>query len=361
MNLVCIAGVRLFFLSIVIAARIDGSGPESLIDPARLMSNLRDLPTARAVRGTIESQQGLIKTEELIQRRLKDLGYEPTSQDLAWNLNYQSKQEQKAGLPGVLPETTDDLAAHTWHNFIVDIPGKELPQEVLILSAHFDAAPGAPGADDDGTGVAALLEIARVLKDKPMRRTVRLIFFNLEEAGLHGSIEYVRTRDKKETIVGMVSLEMLGFFSDKPNSQKSPLPKIEGVFDPPTVGDFIGMATIKKFQPFSQRLNKEMLACAPGLKTVVADFVPFAPPDFMRSDHAPFMAAGLPGVMLTDTSNFRNPNYHKPTDTIDTLDEARFALVVRAVAGAAYRIAEPVSPPSTGPNKEPRAAEPGVK
>ncbi len=340
---------------------VAGDGPETKVDAARVMATLRALPTARAVRGSVESQQGLIKTEELVGQWLKDLGYEPKVQDLTWNLKYQSEQEQKAGLPGKLPATTDELAAHTWHNFIVEVPGTELPKEVLILSAHFDAAPGAPGADDDGTGTAALLEIARVLKDQPMRRTVRMIFFNLEEAGLHGSIQYVKQRDKTETIVGMVTLEMLGYFSDKPNSQKSPIPKIEGVFEPPTVGDFIGMATVKKHQAFSQRLNKEMLASAPGLKTVVVDFVPIAPPDFLRSDHAPFMLAGLPGVMLTDTSNFRNPNYHKPTDTVETIDEARFILVTRAVAGAAYRIAEPFPAPAEPPNKEPRAAGPGVK
>ncbi len=359
MNLTCLACLLPLILSAGVASEIADNRPESLIDSARLTATLRALPTARAVRGTIESQQGLIKTEDLIQQWLKELGYEPKVQDLVWNLKYQSEQEKKAGLPGKLPDTTDDLAAHTWHNFIIDLPGKELPEEVLILAAHFDAAPGAPGADDDGTGTTALLEVARVLKDRPMRRTVRLIFFNLEEAGLHGSIQYVKSRPKGEKIIGMVSLEMLGYFTDKPGSQKSPIPKIEGVFDPPTVGDFIGIATVKRHQPFSQRLNKEMLASAPGLKTVVADFIPIAPPDFMRSDHAPFMLAGLPGVMLTDTSNFRNPNYHKPTDTVETLDMDRFTLVTRAIAGAVYRIAEPFSPAE--PNKEPRTAEPGVK
>ena len=322
-------------------------GPESLIDSARLMANLRELPTARAARGDEASQRGLIKTEELLTQKLKDLGYTPRVEALVWNRKYQAEAEQKLTTPEARkPIPDDELASHIWHNLIVEIPGKELPGEVLVLSSHFDAAPKAPGADDDGTGVAGLLEIARVLKDQPMRRTVRLIFFNLEEVGLKGSSEYVKHLKEgpaaDEKIIGMVSLEMLGYFSDKPNSQKSPIPKIEGVFDPPTVGDFIGMGTIKKFQEFSQRLNKEMLASEPKLKTVVADFIPIAPPDFLRSDHAPFMLSGIPAVMLTDTSNFRNPNYHKPTDTVETIDQDRFTLVIRAVPGAAYRIAEPV-------------------
>ena len=105
------------------------------------------------------------------------------------------------------------------------------------------------------------------------------------------------------------------------------------------MGDFIGLGTIKAFAPFCDRFAEEMRSAAPELKVLVVDFPPITPPDFLRSDHAPFILAGLPGVMLTDTSNFRNPNYHRPTDTIATLDPARFALTVRAVAGATEAIA----------------------
>ncbi len=348
------------------SGRVDG--PAALVDRNRLKGTLTALPTKRAVRGNIAHQQGLVETEALVQKWLRDLGYEPKLQALQWNLKYQAEQEFKGGVPEGLrsPQTTDELAAHVWHNVYVDLPGKELPKETLILSCHFDAAPNAPGADDDGTGVAALLEVARVLKDKPMKRSVRLIFFNLEEARLKGSVEYVKVAlPKDEKVIGMVSLEMLGYFSDKPNSQRSPIGKIEGVFDPPTVGDFIGIATIKSFSDFARRLDTEMRAAAPGLKVVVADFVPVPLPDFVRSDHAPFMLGGMPGVMLTDTSNFRNPNYHRPTDTVDTIDMERFTLVARGVAGAAYAIAGPVGAPAaaepSAPNDKPRAKEPGAK
>ncbi len=150
----------------------------------------------------------------------------------------------------------------------MNIPGRELPNEVVLIGAHFDAVPGAPGADDNGTGTAALLEVARVLKNHPTKRTIRLVFFNLEECGLVGSSRYVdqagpdwkggknregQAQPATEKIVGMVSLEMLGYFSDEPNSQKSPLPPIKDVFDPPTVGDTIAVtwasrATRRLFQ-----------------------------------------------------------------------------------------------------------------
>ncbi len=316
------------------------------------MHTLASLPIKRAARGDIEDQRGLIATEALIVRDLKAMGYTPELQALSWNLSNQAAAEKRAGATDrrEAKESDPELASRTWHNIIVEIKGAELPGEVLILSAHFDAVPGAPGADDDGSGTAALLEIARALHGRPLKRTVRLIFFNLEEIGLKGSADYVRAyraagaSGMREHLIGMVSLEMLGYFSDSPGSQRSPIPKIESVFDPPTVGDFIGMGTIKAYSPFCRRFDEELRKAAPGLKTVVVDFPPIAPPDFMRSDHAPFMLAGLPAVMLTDTSNFRNPNYHKPTDTIETIDPARFALVVQGVAGAAAAIAEDDSP-----------------
>lgn len=358
--------------------------PETLVDPDRVMANLAALPTSRAARGDIASQQGLIATEDLIIARLKEMGYTPTLEDLSWNLNKQAAMEEKLRKetrpkpdskpdqpePGaqaplqptppsvdtrMAPETTPDLASHTWHNIIVEFPGRDLPKEMLIVGAHFDAVPGAPGADDNGTGVAALLEAARVLKDRPMRRSVRLIFFNLEELGLYGSKDYVRRIRKRvqngdEKIVGMVSLEMLGFFSDAPNSQRTPIPRIEGVFEPPTVGDFIGIATIRDFQSFCRAWAGAMKHASPDLKIVYADMFPFAPPDFLRSDHAPFLLSGMPALMLTDTSNFRNPNYHKPTDTLATIDKTRFVQVVRGVAGAIDTLANapdaPAPPPS---------------
>ncbi|MBX3377653.1 MAG: M20/M25/M40 family metallo-hydrolase [Phycisphaeraceae bacterium] len=340
----------------------DRAAPAAMIETARLEASIRGLPTKRAARGDVAHQKGLLETEALLELWLKDLGYTPRRLPLTWNLKYQADEEKKAGVPESqqAPETNAGLAERTWHNIVVELPGKTLPKEVLILACHFDAVPGAPGADDNGTGVAALLEIARVLKGVPMERTVRMIFFNLEEVGLRGSMEYVkRDLPKDEKVIGMVSLEMLGYFTDAPNSQRSPIGKIEGVFDPPTVGDFIAIATIQKFSEFARRLDAEMRAAAPGLKTVVADFMPVAPPDFLRSDHAPFMLTGKPGVMLTDTSNFRNPHYHKPTDTIETLDMERFTLVVRGVAGAAHAIAGPIppAPKAPGANEKPRTGE----
>lgn len=340
-----------------------GVRPAELVDQARLIAKLEALPTQRAALGDIAHQQGLVETEELLLAQLRAMGYEPVLQPLSWNIERQRQHEARLAERGTvqprpMPETTDELASRTWNNIIVELPGVDLPSEVLIIGAHFDAVPGTPGADDNGTGTAALLELARVLKDVPMRRTVRLIFFNLEEIGLRGSVEYVRQNratfeSGKERLIGMVSLEMLGYFSDEEGSQRSPVPPIPGVFEPPTTGDFIAIATVRAHQAFSQRLGMEMRAAEPDLNVLVADFFPISPPDLLRSDHAPFMLAGLPGVILTDTSEFRNPHYHKITDTVDTLDHVRFTMVVRAVAGAVHAIAEPAREEAPGEKQAP--------
>ena len=220
-------------------------------------------------------------------------------------------------------------------------------------------------------------ELARVLKDEPLKRTVRLIFFNLEEVPLAGSSAYVKTlraagvvgkkengergaegAEKKEngaarkgakaeTIIGMISLETIGYFSDEEGSQKSPIPPIKGVFEPPTVGDGITLVGFQRDGDFVTRLEAGMKAGAPGLKVYAYDF-PVPLPDLMRSDHAPFFAAGVPAAMLTDTANFRNPNYHGPTDTPDTVDYERLASITAATSSnsraMAYSVASPLLP-----------------
>jgi hypothetical protein len=138
----------------------------------------------------------------------------------------------------------------------------------------------------------------------------------------------------------MISLEMLGYYSDAPGSQRSPVKAVEGVFEPPTVGNFVGAVTVSAHRAFCRRLASEMERGAPGLKVFPFDFLPLPMPDILRSDHAPFMLAGVPAIMLTDTANFRNPNYHKASDTPETIDERRFTLAVRGLCAAVEALAD---------------------
>lgn len=341
--------------------------PKDMITSDTLMQALRELPTKRAAAGTQEDRDGLLATEAHVARTLAKLGYTPAVETFYWTgiPGLITTGTDMGGKPTLDPtraqpvEITDDTrpemgAIGPWRNYVVEIKGTEKPDEVIIIGAHFDAYPGSPGADDNGTGTAALLEIARVLNGREFKRTVRLAFFNLEEVGLVGSRHHVANHNQhkrlglsKDRVVLMLSLEMLGYFTDEPNSQKSPIPPIKGVFEPPTVGDFIGLATTQKHAGVLSALEASMRHAEPTLKTFSTSVFPDVDGDrplmiertILRSDHAAFLLNGEPGIIVTDTSNFRNPHYHTANDTIETIDEDRFTLVTRAVVGAIMELA----------------------
>jgi hypothetical protein len=306
--------------------------PWHAIDAARAMEILGELPEQRAGHRTPEDTVGLQRTEELVLEKLRALGYEPKTQDVP--------------RPQRIAELTP-AEAHTPRNIWIDLPGEgELARQWLVVMAHLDAVVGSPGADDNGTGVVALLEMARLLKDRPRQRSVRVLFTTLEEAGLHGARAHAaetiepRVEAGELTVYGSISVEMLGYYSDEPGSQKSPLPPMEGL-EQPDRGDFLAILGVKRHQEFSRGLARAMLEAEPEAKVLPIDMFVVPPPDLMRSDHAEFLIRGWPGVMLTDTANFRNPHYHQATDTVETIDAARFARAISQVIGAVDTLANP--------------------
>jgi hypothetical protein len=309
-------------------------GAADRVEQARMMAAIAALPTKRSARSDKEHLDGLYKTQDLLIERLTRLGYKP--------------ERNEVDFLGSAHDPSRPL-----YSIIVDVPGRAkvedgTPREVVIVGAHFDAVPNSPGADDNGTGTAALLEMARVLKDEPMTRTVRLCFFNLEEQGLIGSSKYAlevgdRIRDKKEKITLMLSLDMLGYYTTKPGSQRTFIPESTG-FKSPKEGDFIAVVTTLRHRPACQEFMTNMRLACPGVKVVAVDFLP-ALAELLRSDHAPFLGMGIPSILVTDTAEYRTPHYHKPSDTIETLDGERFTKTVRALVGAVVHAA----------NKEPHA------
>jgi aminopeptidase YwaD len=216
----------------------------------------------------------------------------------------------------------------------------------LILAAHYDTVAGSPGADDNASGLAVMLETARILKDRLLRpgsgqaslRPVRCIAFCLEEEDLMGSRAYAaHLHDTNQTIHGAIVLECVGYARTEPGSQATPpgLP-----IKVPTVGDFlaiVGNEASVHLVAALQGSAKQM----PSLKTIplVVPGRGEALPDTRRSDHAAFWDHGFQAVMLTDTANFRNPHYHRPTDRIETLDFAFMEQVVGCLTAAAAQLA----------------------
>lgn len=230
-------------------------------------------------------------------------------------------------------------AGQNFSNCIAQLE-KESDKPRFIVGAHFDAVPGSPGADDNASGVAALLECARLyaeiieqISSSIVSRdcfSVEFIAFDLEEYGMIGSRTYVQKLKKDKTaVVGMLSLEMVGFASQEKESQKMPI-FLKPFF--PNVGNFIGLVAnglSKKFLKSVEKIFSEVENLP--VESLVLPANGWIFPDARLSDHSPFWDEGFPALLVTDTSFYRNPHYHSASDQIQTLDLNFLAKVTEAV------------------------------
>jgi len=219
-----------------------------------------------------------------------------------------------------------------FYNYIISLGGPP-DAPLLIVSAHFDTVPGSPGADDDATGVAALLELAGRFARTPLtagKYRVELCFFDGEEAGKlrMGSRAYANhLNDLGASVAGAISLEMLGTYTEEPDTQTFPSRMLTPFY--PDTGNFLAFV--------GSESSGEIIRSTLGAFRKVAKFpsegfvAPDSMPDVGRSDHASFWAHGWPGLMITDTANFRNMHYHKKTDTPDRVDFLRLARVTNGL------------------------------
>ncbi|MBI4549951.1 MAG: M28 family peptidase [Candidatus Omnitrophica bacterium] len=220
-------------------------------------------------------------------------------------------------------------------NLIAEIPGSP---DAVIVAAHHDAVEGSPGADDNASGLAALLQCAQLLAGRKMRRTVRFISFHLEEFGMIGSADYVRRlKAQGQSVAGMVSLEMIGYTDSARGSQQMPA-ALKWKY--PDRGDFIGLVANGRSKQLLDSYARA-LRRVPGLpvETLTVPFNGWVFPATRLSDHSPFWDAGYPALLVTDTSFFRNPHYHLPSDTLSTLDLEFIAKVTEGVAAAVEALA----------------------
>lgn len=258
----------------------------------------------------------LVAAADFVESELRKAGYEPRRQSF-------------------------DAKGKPCDNIEAELPGSSLPAEIVVLGAHYDTNPGTPGADDNGSGMAALLALARRLAAARPSRTLRFVAFANEEAPyfqteLMGSLVYARRcRQRKENIVAMLSLETIAYYSDEPGSQKYPLPF--NMFYP-SVGNFIGFIG----NVDSAELVKQAVETFRGAVQFPSEGG--ALPDQIDgvgwSDHWAFWQVGYPAVMVTDTAPFRNPHYHAATDTPDKLDYDRMARVVAGLDAVVRDLAQ---------------------
>lgn len=278
------------------------------VDPDRLMTRVRALAFERF---TAEQRQ---RARGVIAHALTDMGYTP------------------------------DLHGYkTGMNVIAERPGRSPDARAVLVAAHFDSVRGTPGADDNASGVAVALEVARHFAERPTRRPLRLVFFDEEEVGMVGSAHYARSPTRRAELAAVVVLEMVGFTCKAKGCQRFPPGLPPGLA--PDVGDFVAVVGDLEHIDLLEAFRR---AGGPDRPPIFALPVPDKGdvlPDTRRSDHAPFWDAGIGAVMVTDTADLRNPHYHRASDTPETLDPAFMAGVAAMTIDA---VAELLDRPARG-------------
>ena len=230
---------------------------------------------------------------------------------------------------GFVP-SSQTFGTNEYRNISVDVYGREQRGEIIVVGAHYDTVWGTPGADDNASGVAGMLEIARALRNRSLKRTVRLIAFVNEEMPFFGGddmgsiVSAKHSYEHHEKIVGMFSVEMIGFYSMEARSQY--YPRIIRPFYP-REGNFIGFVSNLGSRGFLRDALGEFRSGA-GFPSEGMSAPEWLVPDVRRSDNYSYWRFGYPAVMITDTSNFRNFNYHNAGDLPNTLDYDRMTRVV---------------------------------
>jgi len=237
-----------------------------------------------------------------------------------------------------------DVNKVTCCNVIGEVRGTKLPDEIIVVGAHYDSVAGTVGANDNGSGVAATLALARRFAHEPRARTVRFMAFANEEppffetSGMGSRVYAAACRERAETIVAMLSLETIGYYTDREGTQKYPFP-LSLVY--PSTGNFIAFVG----NVSSRKLVRRTIAAFrkrakfPSEGAALPSFIP----GVGWSDHQAFWRVGYPAIMITDTAPFRYPHYHTPMDTADKIDFDRLALVVTGLRLVGADLADGVS------------------
>jgi len=221
----------------------------------------------------------------------------------------------------------------TFHNVEAVLLGSRPLVRCVVVGAHYDSVEGSPGANDNASGVAALIELARLLQDRKPLSSIRFVAFANEEPPFFntrdgmGSVEYVRAFDDAHgRIRAMLALETVGFYSDEPGSQR--YPPLVGLLYPDR-GNFIAFVGNVGSRELVRRIVRRFRSVATLPSEGAA--LPSSIPGVSWSDHRSFWEAGVPAVMATDTAPFRDAHYHLSTDTPERLDYARMARLVRGL------------------------------
>lgn len=271
------------------------------VDPEKLFQHIEALNFERY------ESSGRARSRNYLAQTLKDYGWQPQFQNFERGIN-----------------------------LVASRPATDPKARTILVTAHYDTVLGSPGADDNASAIATALEVARLFKEQKTARSLKIAFFDQEEQGLLGSWAFTAKPENLATVDGVINLEMLGYACHTNGCQKFP----EGLLEKPPGdrGEFIGAIADQEHLPLLNAFQNEPSAVLPPVVPLAIPLKGVMAPDLLRSDHAPFWYNNIGAVMVTDTANFRNPNYHRSTDTPDTLDRTFLAGTAQQVVNAVNRL-----------------------
>jgi hypothetical protein len=281
------------------------------VDSSRLWKHVETLAGER------EGERARSFTRDYISQQLKTFGFSPKLQEFDRGINVFAERKG-----------TDSNAG------------------AILIAAHYDTVPQSPGADDNATGVAAVLEVARLLGSRPTPRTLQVAFFDREEIGLLGSLAFAGSPARLKNLQGAIVLDMIGYACRTAGCQRypeglKPQPFLDAAgVTSPDKGEFIAVIGDAEHPLLLGTFAESPQADLPPVMTLPVPLKGLLTPDVLRSDHAPFWYKGVGAVLVTDTANLRSPHYHQSTDTLANIDRPFFAGSAQIVVNATAKLLE---------------------
>jgi len=305
---------------------------QPVIDTIRVEkpSNSSNSSTEQKLEAVVSSPQ--VSRERLL-THIQKLNFQRyTDAERLRSRNYITSELKKYGFKPKQQSFTDGV------NIIAERPGSDRTAGAILVGAHYDTVFQSPGADDNGTGVAVVLEIARMFGLESTPRTLKLVLFDKEEAGLLGSLAFATKRNHVKDLRGAIIMDMVGYACYNSGCQNYPtgLP----IKPPSDKGDFIAvigdtehLPLLNSFQNSTSKQEK-----LPAILTVPIPLKGLLTPDTLRSDHAPFWYQGIGAVLVTDTANLRTPHYHQPSDKPSNIDNSFFTGAAQVIVNATDKL-----------------------
>ena len=281
------------------------------VDPSRLWKHVEILAGER------EGERDRSFTRDYISKQLQTLGFSPELQPFERGINVFAERK-----------------------------GTDLNSGAILVAAHYDTVPKSPGADDNATGVAVVLEVARLLGSRTTSRTLQVAFFDREEIGLLGSLAFTGSAARLKNLQGAIVLDMVGYACHTSGCQRYPegltaQPFLEAAgVTSPDKGEFIAVIGDAEHPLLLGTFAESGTTNLPAVVALPVPLKGLLTPDVLRSDHAPFWYKGIGAVLVTDTANLRSPHYHQSSDTLATIDRPFFTGSAQVVVNATAKLLE---------------------